>query len=68
MHYNCQRKNYSTLTAVVAFGSITSEPMDPMDKKETLNFRVSAEFKRQADGRGQERAAITYKLFGNHPD
>jgi predicted HicB family RNase H-like nuclease len=62
MHYRCQQKNYSSLTAVVAFGSIASEPVDPMDKKETLNFRVSAEFKRRLteEARKERRSLTNY--------
>jgi predicted HicB family RNase H-like nuclease len=56
-------KSYSALTAVGAFGSIASEPVDPMDKKETLNFRVSAEFKRRlTEEAGRERRSLTNYL------
>jgi predicted HicB family RNase H-like nuclease len=51
------------LTAVVAFGTIPSEPVDMMEKKETLNFRVSAEFKRRlTEEAGKERRSLTNYL------
>jgi predicted HicB family RNase H-like nuclease len=47
----------------VAFGSIASEPVDSMDKNETLNFRVSAEFKRRlAEEARKERRSLTNYL------
>ena len=49
---------------VVAFGSIASElAWDLMKKKETLNFRVSAEFKRRlTEEAGKERRSLTNYL------
>ena len=60
LHIN--EEDYSTLTAVAAFGSIASELMHPMDKKETLNFRVSAEFKRRLteEARKERRSLTNY--------
>jgi len=76
MHYKCQsenrvasrwrhyRKNHPCLTVVVTFGSIVPElALDLMEKKETLNFRVSAEFKRRLiEEAGKERRSLTNYL------
>jgi len=61
MHYMSTGKGID-LTPVVAFYSIASEPMHPMNKKETLNFRVSAEFKRRLteEARKERRSLTNY--------
>jgi hypothetical protein len=52
------------LTIVIAFGSIAAElVLNLMKKKETLNFRVSAEFKRRLiEEAGRERRSLTNYL------
>jgi hypothetical protein len=51
------------LTLGVCFDSIASELVDLMEKKETLNFRVSAEFKRRlTEEAGKERRSLTNYL------
>lgn len=55
-------KKCPPLTPIGAFGTIPSEPVDIMDKKETLNFRVSAEFKRRLteEARKERRSLTNY--------
>jgi hypothetical protein len=52
------------LTIAVGFGSIAAEfVLDRMKKKETLNFRVSREFKRRLiEEAGKERRSLTNYL------
>ena len=51
------------MTLGLGFDSIASELVDLMEKKETLNFRVSAEFKRRlTEEAGKERRSLTNYL------